>query len=295
MKRVTVDAGGLRLQAVETGKGPGVLVLHGFTGDAESMAPVAEALDARHRVVRLELVGHGGSDAPDDSRLYTMDACARQVRAAANALGLERPHLVGYSMGGRAALAAAIAFPEAFGRLVLIGATAGIEDSAARAERVVSDDALAARIVEEGIERFVEEWMALPLFASQRRLGSDALERARAQRLRNSPQALAASLRGMGAGAQTPLFDRLHEVRAPVLLVVGEEDAKFRAIARDLASRLSDARIACLPEAGHAAHLEAPRAFASVVGPFLAPSADRASETTASSTHPSALDAGGAG
>jgi len=103
----------------------------------------------------------------------------------------------------------------------------------------------------------------------QRRLGGAALARARAERLRNPPQGLANSLRGMGAGAQPPLFDRLHAIGIPVLLAVGEEDAKFRGLAARLAGGLPDARVAVVPRAGHAAHLEAPDAFAARLEAFL--------------------------
>jgi 2-succinyl-6-hydroxy-2,4-cyclohexadiene-1-carboxylate synthase len=73
----------------------------------------------------------------------------------------------------------------------------------------------------------------------------------------------------MGAGAQAPLHARLAALSLPVLLVVGEEDAKFRAIAEDLAKALPGARIATIAGAGHAAHLEAPDRVAAVVRTFL--------------------------
>ena len=266
---VDLEVDGVRLRAIEEGQGQAVLVLHGFSGDAESMASVAEGLRDRYRVIRLELVGHGGSDSPAEAAAYAMSACVGQVRAAARALELTRPHLLGYSMGGRAALATAVSAPGDFSSLVLIGATAGIADAALREQRIRADRALADRIEAGGIQRFVDEWMALPLFASQARLGAGALARARAQRLRNSPRGLANSLRGMGAGAQTPLHEGLARLVLPILLIVGEEDEKFRGIAADLASKLPDAQIAVLPQAGHAAHLEAPDELRRVVCRFL--------------------------
>lgn len=288
-RSVFVEAGGLRLHALvdafdpseavaakptagRTAR-PDLLVLHGFTGSAESMESIARALAPDARVARLELVGHGESDAPEALAPYAMDACVTQIAAAARALGLERPYLLGYSMGGRAALAAAVARPEAFAGLLLVGATAGIADPAARAERIAADRALADSIEQGGLERFVDAWMAQPLFASQARLGREALARARRQRLANRPQGLANSLRGMGAGAQSPLHDRLEALRLPVLLVVGEEDAKFRVIGEELAKALPAARIATIDGAGHAAHLEAPDAVAAVARAFLGGSA----------------------
>lgn len=263
-----VDAAGVRLHVLEEGDGPAVLVLHGFTGDAESMAPVSMGLGARFRVFRLELVGHGKSDSPRSISAFSMEACAAQVGEASRALGLDRPHLLGYSMGGRTALAAAINEPEAFSSLVLIGATAGIADAALRKLRIASDEALAERIEREGVENFVDDWMAQPLFASQKRLGAAALARARTQRLRNSADRLAKSLRGMGAGAQPPLHDRLASLSIPVLLVVGDEDEKFQKIAMDLEAQLPNAEVARVQQAGHAAHLENPVAFARIVEEF---------------------------
>jgi 2-succinyl-6-hydroxy-2,4-cyclohexadiene-1-carboxylate synthase len=274
-----VDACGVRLRAIGEGEGEPVLVLHGFTGDAESMESVVPPLLGKHCVVRLELIGHGGSDSPVARDAYTMNVCAEQISAAAQALGLERPHLLGYSMGGRAAIAAAVANSEGFSSLVLVGATAGIADSSLRRERILADQALADRIEQQGVESFVDEWMALPIFASQTCLGPEALERARAQRLRNKPVGLANSLRGMGAGAQEPLFDRLDRFAGPVLLVVGEQDQKFRNIAASLEMAFPDARTEILEGAGHAAHLERPDAFGRAVSAFLANSSRRRSGT----------------
>jgi 2-succinyl-6-hydroxy-2,4-cyclohexadiene-1-carboxylate synthase len=268
-----VEVNGVRLRALVEGApcrgAESVLILHGFTGSAESMVGTSGPLARERHVVRLELVGHGASDAPESLAPYTMEACVEQIVSVSAALNLGTPHLVGYSMGGRAALSSAIAHPRAFASLVLVGATAGIADRDLRRERIAADIALAERIERDGIEAFVEDWMGLPLFASQSRLGSVALSRAREQRIRNRVVGLANSLRGMGAGAQPPLHDRLDRYTRPVLLVVGAEDSKFRAIASTLASKLPDAQTQTLPEAGHAAHLEAPEHFSTVVKEFL--------------------------
>jgi 2-succinyl-6-hydroxy-2,4-cyclohexadiene-1-carboxylate synthase len=244
-------------------------VLHGFTGRAESMEPVAAGLRGAFRVVRLDLVGHGESDAPRDAAPYSMERCVDQVAAALDALGISRAHVIGYSMGGRTALSLAVRHPQRVLSAVLVGASAGLADPGARAARVLDDEALADSIEAEGLEPFVERWMALPLFASQRRLGPEFLARAREERLRNRPRGLAHSLRGMGSGAQPPLHDALPRVWAPVLLAVGAYDAKFQAIAADLAARLPDARIERIAAAGHACHLEQPETFLRAVRLFL--------------------------
>jgi 2-succinyl-6-hydroxy-2,4-cyclohexadiene-1-carboxylate synthase len=153
---------------------------------------------------------------------------------------------------------------------LLVGASAGIEDPRARAARIRDDQRLAARIEREGIASFVDSWMSLPLFATQRRLGEEWLAAARAERLSNSARGLALSLRGMGAGAQPPLHRHLGDLDVPICLVTGERDAKFHGIAVDLAGRLPNARVEVIRDAGHAAHLERPAAFLRVARRWLA-------------------------
>jgi len=250
-------------------RGEAVLILHGFTGCAETMRGVALGLGEDRRRILVDLVGHGGSDGPSAPDDYRMGSCLEDLCRVMDALGESRVHLIGYSMGARVGLAFAAGHPDRVCSVVLVGARAGIEDPVARRRRIEDDERLARRILQEGIEWFVDHWMSLPLFASQECLGSRALAMARTLRLRNRPQRLALSLRGMGAGAQPPLFPDLHLVSAPVLLVVGAEDARFLAIARDLQPRLPRALLEIIPEAGHAAHLENPEAFDGIARTFL--------------------------
>ncbi len=266
-----IDAAGVRLHAIEQGPrdAPWLVLLHGFTGACESLAGVADALADRWRVLRVDGVGHGRSEAPRGPAAYTMERCVEQLVALLEALRAPRAHWLGYSMGARAALALAVAHPERVVRMVLVGARAGFADLAERAARIRADEALAARIEREGVAAFVAFWSALPLFASQRRLGAAALARMHTQRLANRAHGLAGSLRGMGAGAQPPLHAALPGLRKPVLLAVGEEDAKFRAEAEALAAALPHSRLLTVPEAGHAAHLENPKHFLAATRRFL--------------------------
>ncbi len=268
---IRVDAGGVVLAVTSSGpaEAPPVVVLHGFTGSATAMQGVNEMLGEVYRVVAIDLVGHGESDAPGDPSLYTMANCVSQVLGVLDALGIRRAHFVGYSMGGRVALSLAVAQPTRAASLVLVGVSPGEGDSAARAARVEADESLAQAILDGGIEGFVDRWMALPLFASQSRLGKQALAAARSQRLGCRPEGLAHSLRGMGSGAMPPLHGRLGELDVPVLLVAGAEDAKFCALAETLREALPRAEVRVIPEAGHAAHLEQPAAFAAGCLTFL--------------------------
>lgn len=267
-----IEAEGVSLRVVNEGRGAPVLVLHGFTGSAESMACVSERLRADFCVHRVDLVGHGRSASPSELEPFEMPRCVAQLRAVLDALAVERVPVIGYSMGARAALSLAVAHPERVAELILVGVTPGLADSNERATRRHSDEQLADEIESDGLERFVDTWMAKPLFASQARLGEAALARARAERLAGSAHGLAQSLRGMGTGAMPPLHAHLPDLKSRVLCVVGEEDSKFLALAEQMVALLPHGRLHILPRAGHAAHLEQPEAFAVAVKEFLASS-----------------------
>jgi 2-succinyl-6-hydroxy-2,4-cyclohexadiene-1-carboxylate synthase len=147
-------------------------------------------------------------------------------------------------------------------RLVLVGASPGIADAAERAARAAEDAALADRIEAIGLEAFVREWGAQPLFDGMPR---GIAEIAHADRMRNTAAGLAAALRGLGTGVMPPLWDRLGELTVPVELVVGERDEKFRAIAERMTAVLVAGRLHVVPGTGHAVHLEAPEAVAEVI------------------------------
>ena len=238
------------------------VVLHGFTGSAAAMAPLTSRLPGP--VLALDLPGHGPGPVSGDPAGYTMAATvAGVVDATAH---LERFALVGYSMGGRVALQVALAHPDRVNALALIGARAGIDDPAERAERIADDDALADRIESEGIEWFADYWADQPLFATQRtRLSVELQAELRAQRLACDPAGLAHSLRGMGAGAAEPVGCRLGELAMPCALIAGADDAKFAVIAHQMATAIPQATVRVISDAGHATHLEAPDATAAAV------------------------------
>ena len=271
MTRLDVD--GLALNVERAGSGPPVVLLHGFTGSAAGWASLVELLAPEFATLAVDIVGHGRSDAPAALERYRMRRCvddlAALLRPLLSDLGYQRACWLGYSMGGRVALQVAVQRPDAVAALVLEGATPGLLGAAERGERVASDEALAGRIERDGVEAFVDEWEALPLFATQAALPPPARRAVRAGRLANRAVGLANSLRGMGTGAQEPLHDRLGEVKAPALLLAGALDVKFGEIAREMAQALPDATMQLMEDAGHAAHIERPEAFGAAVLAFL--------------------------
>jgi 2-succinyl-6-hydroxy-2,4-cyclohexadiene-1-carboxylate synthase len=234
---------------------PDVVFLHGFTHTGASWDPVVAALGERYRALAPDIRGHG--TASELSPVALQDVLADLARLAP-----ARFSLVGYSMGGRIALHAALAFGARIDRLVLIGASPGLADPDERRARRAADEQLADEIERMSIEAFAERWARTPVLAGQ---PPEVLAAVHADRLRNRPAGLARALRGLGTGALSSLWDRLGAVAMPVALVVGERDEKFRAIAAQMASALPDAEIVVVPGAGHAVHLEAPGAVAAAI------------------------------
>lgn len=233
------------------------MLVHGFTQTGASWHRIAADLGRDHEVVALDAPGHGAATAVRTGLVY---GALHLGRAGGRAT------YVGYSMGGRLALHLALARPDLVERLVLVGATAGIEDPAARAARHDADEALAADLERDGVDAFLARWLAQPLFAG---LPHDPVERA--ARATNSTEGLAAALRGMGTGTQAPLWHRLGELTMPTLVLAGERDEKFAGLAARLGEAIGpSATVALVPDAGHAAHLERPEAFTSIVRTWLA-------------------------
>ncbi len=263
-----LDVNGVRLSVHVRGVGPALFLLHGFTGSGATWTPHLAAFEG-FTTVAVDLLGHGGSDAPPTPSRYRMERCVDDLTSLLDHLEIERAAVLGYSMGGRVALQLAFQAPERLWALVLESASPGIEDAAEREDRVLSDNALADDIERNGIDAFVDRWQAMPLFATQDRLPTSVREELRRQRLRNSPVGLANSLRGAGAGVEDPVIGRLGEIDIPTLLIAGALDQKYVALAHRMDEALPCTRMHIVPEVGHTTHLEQPEAFDRAVREFL--------------------------
>lgn len=232
-----------------------LILVHGFTQTGRSWAPLLPGL-SHFDVVTPDLPGHGRRA---DVRVG-MEEAARQLGEDGG-----RGTYVGYSLGGRVALRLALDQPALVERLVLVSASAGIEDEDERAARRDADEALAAAVEAEGIDEFLDEWLAQPLFAT---LGPEqaGLE----ARRENTAAGLAAALRLLGQGSMAPMWLRLLDLRMPVLVVAGELDEAYCLQAVHLGGWMGEvASLALVPMAGHACHLEQPERFVKLLASFL--------------------------
>jgi 2-succinyl-6-hydroxy-2,4-cyclohexadiene-1-carboxylate synthase len=267
MTRMDVD--GLRWEVRTRGRGTPLLLVHGFTGRGASWGTHAEAFARSFRVIVVDLPGHGRTATPADPRRASVECAADDLAMILRRLDGAPAHVLGYSLGARIALRLAVAHPDVVRRLVLESPSAGIADPRARAERRAADDALATRLERDGIERFVAQWEAQPVFAGRAALPPARADRIRRIRLASRPAGLAVSLRGAGQGAMEPLLDRLGSVTARTLVIAGALDDVARPRIEAVARGIPGARLAIVDGAGHAPHDERPLAFRRLSLDFL--------------------------
>jgi 2-succinyl-6-hydroxy-2,4-cyclohexadiene-1-carboxylate synthase len=225
-----------------------VLFIPGFMQRGDAWRPVAELLPERYPSRMLDHAEH------------TLNGRLAEIAQHRGAV------LVGYSLGGRLALRAALRSPDSFTAVVTVGSTAGIEEAPLRAARSEADEKLASWIEAASMEDIVSLWERQPLFADQ----SDALvEAQRPGRLSQDQRSLALLLRTAGQGALEPVWHELSLLDLPVLAIAGARDDGYTRAAKRIASTAPRGRAAIVEEAGHAAHLQQPQQVADLIVDFL--------------------------
>ncbi|MEX0767100.1 MAG: alpha/beta fold hydrolase [Microthrixaceae bacterium] len=234
--------------------------VHGFAQNAQCLGRFGSLIAEQKGLLAVDAPGHGQSAKFGNARL---EMGAELLCATAGSA-----HYIGYSMGGRLCLQAAVSHPELFQSLVLIGATAGIDDPIERSQRQNWDRQQAESLVEVGLDEFLDSWLEQPMFAG---LTEDM--RFHEERRSNTVGGLAASLEFAGTGSMTPLWDQLRVIRCPVLVITGSNDVRYSQIAERLVEHIgSNASSMTIASAGHAAHLEQPEMTAHAILEFLASS-----------------------
>lgn len=255
-----------------------IALFHGFTGDRTSWAEVCDYWQpdqpggalATEEAMPLDLPGHGrigpavrqGWRANLEAVHALLTTCIPGVREGEGEL-----IVVGYSLGARVALGLVAA--ELADRAVLVSVNPGIDEDE-RAARRASDAAWAALLRERGIAEFAARWTAQPLFASQAR-GPDeaARQRRQAVRLAQSAEALAQSLEQMGLAEMPDYRSALPRIAEQLVLVVGERDDKFRALAEQMVAVAPRLPLHVIAGSGHDIPLEQPRVLAELLTQVL--------------------------
>lgn len=250
----------MKTTILSRGRAP-VVCLHGFLGDTEDWQNLARALNSRYSVRACALPGHGSPLVAD-----FVDA-VRQAQRTIRSLPTP-PHLIGYSMGGRIALATALDPTLPLASLTVISASPGLRSGAERAERLHLDNQRAADLERSGLSVFVRAWYDLPLFASLQTRPA-LLHDLRARRAVGSAGERAAALRALSVARQPSLWGELPSLKPRALFIAGDGDKKYHEILARAAGLSPRARLLTVPDAGHLPHLERPEFVHAAIREFI--------------------------
>ena len=241
-------------------KNPPLVFLHGFLGRGESWREVARSFSETYFCILPDLPGHGGNINGDLSSPLNFDVLTERLFHLLDEIPAPKIHLVGYSLGGRAALAFACRYPEKILTLTLESANPGILDESERAKRFAEDSSRAESILKNGMSAFVDDWYRMPLFAGLSRHPEKlfAIKNSAAQ---NDPRWMAKVVRELSPGLQTPLWDCLPQLSFPVFLIAGENDKKYSEIIPLMAKKIPNPHYEIISNAGHNIHAEQPEKF----------------------------------
>ncbi|KDP31426.1 hypothetical protein JCGZ_11802 [Jatropha curcas] len=253
-----------------------VLFLHGFLGTGEDWVPIMKAISGSARCISIDLPGHGGSNIQNCGGTEAKQEVTLSVEIIADVLYKliqeitpRKVTLVGYSMGGRIALHMALRHQDKINGAVIISGSPGIEDGMARKIRWVKDVSRSRLLIDYGLQTFLDAWYAGELWDSLRS-HPRFKEIVSSRLLHDDIHYLAKALSDLSIGRQMPLWEELKQSDIPLLLIVGERDGKFKAIARKICNEIGQYRKCSndtgnnilgtveVPNCGHAVHLEDP-------------------------------------
>lgn len=256
-----VRANGIGIHYEISGSGPWLTLSHSLCCDGSMWVPQMAALEGSFTVLRFDTRGHGQSEAPAGA--YTLEQMADDVLGLLDALKIERTHFVGLSMGGMIGQHLALKAPDRLDRLVLADTTSRLppEARALWPERI----RIAA---EQGMQPLLESTLARWFTAPYRAAHPEVMERI-GTLIRNTP--VTGYIGCAQAIARIDVTDRLHDVKAPTLVIVGAEDGGTPpAMSEEIVAAIPGARLEVIPEASHLSNIEQAEDFNRLLLEFLA-------------------------
>jgi len=252
-----VETEDCRLHYVEQGEGDPIIFLHGFTLDhrqwtdqVEFFANPDSVNGLQYRAVALDARGHGKSEAPATG--YSRRHRVLDLKAFIDALGIDRFHLVGLSMGGTTGIGFALEYPGNLKSLTLVSSAAA---GYSVGKKISSLDQMAK---EQGIDAVKERWkrMTLSYYKPDQRHIADLMTKM-------VDDFSGATWKDVMRGKYPREEDlpRLHQIAIPTLIMAGEVDKIFHAVAEKLHERIAGSRFISYPKVGHMVNLEIPEQF----------------------------------
>jgi 2-succinyl-6-hydroxy-2,4-cyclohexadiene-1-carboxylate synthase len=249
---------------------PVILFLHGFMGNIHEFDPAIKLLFDDFSYLTIDLPGHGKTKVLGDE-YYTMSSTAQAIIKLLDELKIDKCFLIGYSMGGRLALYLTLYFPQRFIKVILESASPGLATETARLARIKTDTQIARKLTriinKDDFNNFLNHWYQQPIFGKVK--DHPQYQSMIESRLANHPLNLVKSLQFMGTGSQPCLWELLTPNTIPIVLLVGEKDAKFININIAITKECKFAKLQIIDQVGHNIHLENTLAFVKNIHDFF--------------------------
>jgi 3-oxoadipate enol-lactonase len=239
---------------------PVVTMSHSLATDLTMWDPTVSALKDRFRVLRYETRGHGKTDAPKGP--YTLDQLADDALGLLKALGIERTHWVGLSMGGMIGQTLALKAPHVFASLSLCDTSSRIPAEAKPAwqDRIRTAES-------QGMEPLVEPTLARWFTEPFRQSRKDVVGKVAAMIRTTPPAGYAGCCHAISA---LDLTDRISAIKMPTIAIVGEDDPGTPVAAHKVIhERIAGSRLEIIPKAAHLSNMEQPDIFNKALTGFL--------------------------
>jgi pimeloyl-ACP methyl ester carboxylesterase len=247
----TLDRDGVKIHYEVHGKGPVILLSHGYSSTSRMWDGQVAAFKDRYQIVVWDFRGHGESDYPKDGALYSEELTVGDMQALLDTVGAKTAIVAGLSLGGYMSLAFNASHPDRVRALMLFDTGPGFKKDEARARWNETAQARAARFDAEGLKALNQ---------------SDEVKLTR----HRSASGLAGAARGMLAQKNDRVIQSLDGIKVPTLVLVGANDTNFLAATDYMAAKIKGSTKAVIPDAGHAANLHQPARFNQAVEAFLA-------------------------
>jgi len=261
MPHVTADDG-VRLYYEEAGSGVPIVFVHEFAGDHRAFEPQLRHFSRRYRCIAYNARGYPPSDVPREPERYSQERARDDIRAVMDALGIDKAHVVGLSMGGFAVLHFGMAYPERARSLVVAGCGYGAEPGE-RQKFQAESEAWAQRFETMGMKAAGAVYAEGPTRVQFQNKDPRGWREFADQLAEHSAEGAALTQRGVQRRRPSlyDLIDRMAAISVPTLIMTGDEDWPCLEPGLLMKRRIASAALVVLPNAGHAINLEEPALF----------------------------------
>ncbi len=261
-----IKVNGVQMYFESHGEGFPLVLCYGLGGNTNEWRPQIPALSKGYRLILWDPRGHGKSDSPKKREMYGPDISAEDLLGLMNHLRIDKAHVGGLSMGGGIAARFTLAHPERVESLLIIDSASASGLPISQEQKAMREKTVELALTEgmEAVARYSIE--ANPNIGGRAKQGPEAVKGIMDMYLPLDPVGYAHSVWTLVNAPSTS--KRLSEIKAPTLVLVGEDDPAVAA-AKFTHQQIAGSKLVIIQKAGHLSNLDQPEVFNDEVLKFL--------------------------